>query len=429
MPGHRGRRGLRAALAAVCGTALALTVGAAPVEAKPHRPWVTGYYAGWFWDVWYPPQQVDMNAMTHFVFGRVAPGGGSLGGEPGRLVPGAGTAHDPAPGGGPSVEDRLVRKAHAAGTKALLMLGGDGADGQGFLASTPTQRARTRFADRIVDYLVEHRYDGVDVDWENCLHGECGVPASESQHRMLALLKAIRTEAATRARYAKRPLILTMPGYPAKINELEPGGKVAPWQARAAKLVDQYNLMTYGVGTAWSGGGWDSWFSGPLSGASTQDPVAPVDVASSIKAYERSGVPRKRLGIGLGFYGIYYGPEITGPRQNTDSNDVFETNDVALAYSELVRKGYLGHGELHWDRAAHASYRSYGPGGYVPDNDPGANPAGYLSYETPRSIRAKGAWARRTGVGGAMIWTINYGHVPGRGNPLLAAAQEAFLAR
>lgn len=425
MLGQLGRRAMCVALGVLCGVAL----GSAPAEAKPHRPWVTGYYAGWFWDVWYPPHQVDMRAMTHFVFGRVAPGGGSLGGEPGQLVPGAGTAHDPAPGGGPSVEDRLVRKAHAAGTRALLMLGGDGADGQGFLVSTPTADAREQFAERIVDYLVEHRYDGVDVDWENCLSGECGVSASQSQHRMLELLEAIRREAATRPRFDRRPLILTMPGYPAKINELGPGGTVAPWQARAAKLVDQYNLMTYGVGTAWSGGGWDSWFSGPLTGASTTDPVAPVDIASSIAAYQASGVPRKRLGLGLGFYGIYYGPTITGPRQNTDGNDVFEVDDVALAYSELVRKGYLDHGTLHWDRAAHASYRTYGPGGYVPENDPGANPAGYLSYETPRSIRAKAAWARRTGIGGAIIWTINYGHVPGRGNPLLDAVRESFLRR
>jgi chitinase len=432
----------RAALTAA--TVVALLAGtlaiAGPAEARSARrtPWVTGYYAGWFWDTWYRPEQVDMDAMTHFVFGRVAPGGGSLGGRPGHLVPGAGTAHDPAPGGGPSVEDRLVRRAHAAGTKALLMLGGDGADGRGFMLSTASAGVRGRFVERLVDYLVRHRYDGVDVDWENCLSGESGcgesdgsppVPAEQAHRRLLRLITAIRAEAATRHRFDRHPVIITMPGYPVKLNELEPGGKVAPWQARAARLVDQYNLMTYGVGTAWSGGGWDSWFSGPLSGASITDPVAPVDVASSIAAYHRSGVPRSRLGIGLGFFGIYYGPSITGPRQNTDHNDIFEVDDVSLAYSELVRKGYLSHGSLEWDRAAHASYRTYGSDGYVPANDPNANPAGYLSYETPRSIRAKAAWARRTGVGGAMIWTINYGYVDGRGNPLLDAVRESFLRR
>ena len=59
----------------------------------PRRPWVTAYYAGWFWDR-SPPEKVDMTAMTHFVFGRVAPGGGTLGGEPGQVVFGAGTAKD-----------------------------------------------------------------------------------------------------------------------------------------------------------------------------------------------------------------------------------------------------------------------------------------------------------------------------------------------
>ncbi|GAA4736141.1 hypothetical protein GCM10023350_19970 [Nocardioides endophyticus] len=114
------------------------------------KPWVTGYYAAWFWDWLYPPAKVDMTAMTHFVFGRVAPGGGAPDGS------------------GKSIEQYLIDKAHAAATKALLMLGGDGADGRGFMLSSDDVM-RAEFVDNIVDYLVAHDHDGVDVDWENCL--------------------------------------------------------------------------------------------------------------------------------------------------------------------------------------------------------------------------------------------------------------------
>lgn len=396
-------------------------------------PWVTGYYAGWYWDQMYPPEQVDMAAMTHFVFGRVAPGGGSLGGRPGAVVPGAGTAHHPglAPdGSGDSVEDYLVRRAHQAGSEALLMLGGDGLDGRGFVASTSDAR-RPGFVERIADYLVAHDYDGVDLDWENCLGGEdgCGAGAATARRRLQLLIADLRTELSTRKRFAQTPALITFPGYAVNINFLRPGGTVEQWQADVANAVDQYNLMTYGVGTAWwgHGTGWHSWFSGALTGAG---PDHPVDIASSIAAYVRTGVPRSRLGIGIGFYGIYYGPAIDGPREYDADNDTFEFQDAALGYAELVRKGYLSHGSLEWDEEAQSTYRLYDGDGYIPAVDPGSAPAGMLSYEDERSIAAKGAWVRDQGVGGTILWTLNYGWLPGAGtNPLLDATAEAFLDR
>ena len=406
----------------------ALAPAPAAAEAVAATPWVTGYYAGWFWDQSYPPQRVDMSAMTHFVFGRVAPGGGSLGGTPGTVVQGAGTAHQPglAPDGRRSVEDWLVARARNSGTKALLMLGGDGADGLGFLRSTPDD-IRPAFVRRIVDYLVAHNYDGVDIDWENELHGnaQLGVSAEEAQRRLKRLIREVRAEANRRPRYRNRPVIITFPGYTVNTNFLQPGGKVEQWQADVARLVDQYNLMSYGIGTAWNGSGWSSWFSGPVFGASG---TTPIDLASSVRAYVATGVPRRKIGIGIGFYGIYYGPGITAPRQPTEGNSIFEYSDVALSYSELVRKGYLSNGTYRWDQTARSSYRSYGGGGYVPANDPGAAPAGFLAYEDERSIAAKGRWVRNMGLGGTIVWTINYGYLPAsRTNPLLSAVKQSFL--
>lgn len=394
--------------------------------------WVTGYYAGWFWDQMYPPERVDMQAMTHFVFGRVAPGGGSIGGEPGTVVLAGGTAHEPgsAPDGVHSVEDYLIARAHAASVKALLMLGGDGADGIGFLRST-ADGARASFVRAVVDYLVEHDYDGVDVDWENELEGNdaLGVSGEEAKRRLLALLDELRVEANSRDRFRapNEPVLITYPGYAVSINFLEPGGRVEAWRAEVANRVDQYNLMSYGIGTAYSGGGWSSWFSSPISGASG---TTPYDLETSIAAYVATGVPRAKLGIGIGFYGIYYGPSITGPRQPTDAEPIFETNDVALSYANLVRDGYLDHGTYHWDAVARVGYRSYASPGYRPASEPARRPAGFLSFENEESIAAKAAWVRETGVGGAILWTINYGYLEStQTNPLLDAVREGFLGQ
>jgi chitinase len=430
-----------------------------PTQAPDHTPWVTGYYAGWFWDVgdMLAPEDVDMSAMTHLVFGRVAPGGGSLEGEPdddrfpgypyepGDLVPGAGYAQRPgfAPdGSGRSVEDYLIDRAHEAGTEALLMLGGDGYDGRGFMLSTADD-VRGRFVDNVVDYLVEHDYDGVDIDWENCLSGDpdCGeapgqdpLPATEARRRLMALIADIRTEADSRARFADDPVVVTFPGYPLNLNYQLEDGHAPQWQADIARAVDQYNLMSYGVGTTYNGAEWDSWFSGALTGAGGNHPV---DIASSVAAYVAAGVPRERIGLGIGFYGVYWGPEITGPRQNTNENEIWETTDADLGYGALDRMGYLDHGTRHWDEEARSTYRTYeqyGTAGYVPPENPDYPydddrfPAGFLSYEDEQSIQAKGDWVKETGAGGAILWTLNYGWVPRtRSNPLLDAVKRAFL--
>ncbi|WP_418064295.1 glycosyl hydrolase family 18 protein [Pimelobacter simplex] len=405
------------------------------LRARGDSPWVTGYYAGWFWDQEYAPDEVDMSDLTHFVFGRVAPGGGSLDGVPGAVVPGAGSAHDPAasPYPGTTVEDHLVDRAHAAGAKALLMLGGDGFDGRGFVAST-ADAVRPVFVRNLVDYLVAHDYDGVDVDWENCLGGEaweCGVRITrdEAVRRLSALVVEVRAEMATRARYAVEPGLITFPGYPVNTNHLRPAGRVDAWQAEMPWLVDQYNLMSYGIGTTWNGDGWESWFSGALD---DESPTTPVSIDSSIDAYVASGAPREKIGLGIGLYGIYYGPTVTGPRQSTGTNDIYETNDVALSYTRLVELGYLSHGTRRFDADASSTYRSYGGGGYVPPTEPGLpprRPAGFLSYEDEESIAAKADYVAAGGAGGTIVWTLNYGALPDGSNPLLDAIGDAFLRR
>lgn len=439
-------------------------------DPQGKKPWVTGYYLGYHWDVgdMLAPEDVDMSALTHFMFGRTAPADGVFKGDPNRpdiypdypyevgdLIPMAGTAHEAglAPDdSGRSVEEYLVDRAHDAGKKALVMLGGMG-DGPAFIRAS-ADGVRKDFAKSIVDYLVEHDYDGFDLDWEDCLKGEsfCGeadpdhpLPADEVQRRLMALIADVRAEAATRPRYAGQPVLITFPGYtltPGDPDDFasEPDGtvtnKAVKWRVDIAKAVDQYNLMSYGIGTTWNGAGWDSWFSSALKGAG---PGHPRDLASSIDAYVAGGVPRDRVGVGIGFFGIYYGPTITGPRQNTDENNIYESDDNALGYGYLDEMGFTRNGTLHWDEESQSTYRTYeqfGDEGYVAPQEydwegnpiPLRNAAGFLSYEDERAIQAKGDYVKETGAGGAILWALNYGWVERtQSNPLLAAVKHAFL--
>lgn len=383
--------------------------------------WVGGYYAGYFWDnaMYQAPEHVDMTAMTHFVFARIGPGSGSNGKAPGEIVLGGGNAHterDRGPGAAYdwTVEEFLVKRAHQANIKAIIMLGGEG-DNAGFLAST-ADAVRPTFVKNLVDYMVAKDYDGIDVDWEGI-----GPKATVEQERLEKLILELRKEANSRERYQASPVIITFPGGNKNINI----DKVSDHDLRVANMVDQYNIMSYGVG--WFGQGWDSNTFAPLTGASMKRPVS---IASTIQMFVDKGVPREKMGLGLGFYGENYTPPFTGPDQYTDGDlSKWSVTDVKWSYTLLHKLGYLDKGIYAWDAPTQTSYRVY-PGGYTPAARPETT-SGYISYEEPATIAAKGAWAQSTregeGAGGAIIWLVNYGTTDGVNNPLLHATKKAFL--
>jgi GH18 family chitinase len=377
-------------------------------DAARTGKWVTGYYAGYFWD-WTGSDPaaaldaVDMTTMTHFVFARYAPGGGTLGGTPGQIVEGAGTGHR-------FVEDALIAKGHAQGVKALLMIGGAG-DGPGFDASTMNSSVRSLFIQNLLARVVAKNYDGVDVDWEENLGN------ATQQAQVLALLQELRAAAWNLPRFQppNAPFVLTFPAFWTTINY----PTVTPWHVQVASLVDQYNLMTYSMADTWPG--WKSWHHSPLSGAQPSHPTA---IDASIQEYVNAGVPRAKLGIGIGLYGIYYAPGVTAPRQDVGVSRA-QSSDWENNYRRLHDDGAFAQPSAmyQWDEVAKQSYITYSPAW----NRWGVQPISYLTYEDERSIRAKGEWVRQNQVGGTIVWTINYGHIPSQGNLLMAAVRDGFL--
>jgi len=368
------------------------------------RKWVNGYYAGWFWET-YPPEAVDMSTMTHFVFGRYAPALGSLpGGRAGDLLEGAGGAHA-------EVENTLIAKAHAAGVKAVMMVGGD-SDGPGFVAATANATVRARFIQNILDKAVQKGYDGVDIDWEENLD----TPATRAQ--ALALLRELRTASQQRARYQAAPLEISWPGFWVNKNDSD----ITPWHAEVAAAVDRFNLMTYSMAGDW---GWLSWHHSPLFGADTYHPTS---IESTVQAYLNAGVPRAKLGIGIGLYGAYYNNPVTGPRQSLDGMQGWMNNgDWENNTQRLVNDNAFGQpgATYHWDDVAKQSYITYSQ----PWNRGPNTPVTYLSYEDERSIQEKGKWVREQNLGGTLVWTVNYGWLPQQNaNPQMQAVKQSFIA-
>lgn len=350
--------------------------------------YVSAYYAAWFPEM-YPHDKIDMSALTHLFVGRGVPHAN------GTVTQGL-DADDQR---GMTRARDLSTRAHNAGKKAVLMLGGVG-DGAAYAAAS-APAVRPTFVANILEFLDSTGMDGVDLDWEE-----------EINHsQWLDLAKDLR---------AARPgIIIALSVFPVNINtplsstQRNFFGAVHPY-------VDQVNAMTYGIGMAGPWGGWVTWHTGALLGEASNRPTS---IASTLAAYAATGIPKKKLGMGIGFFGLNYGPPNTAPYQQPQG--AYQADDVEWRYARLFDK-YLKQGTYTWDEAARHGYRSY-PGGFNPGS--GYSTAGFLTYEDENSIAAKGSWAKAYGYGGTIIWVINYGctNTSTGANPLLSAVKQAFL--
>jgi chitinase len=179
--------------------------------------------------------------------------------------------------------------------------------------------------------------------------------------------------------------------------------------------------------------GWVVWYMDPLTGHGGDHPA---DVAASMASWAALGIPKSKLGAGIGFYGRAVGPPVTAALQSYGNAKVFE-DDSQLSYGNIARY-FVGQGgaAYQWDATAQTGFL-YWPAPFHPnwtDQYPGDQgpTTQFLTYEDSATVTAKGKWMRANGYGGVIIWTINEGvqypyGADGYANPLLHDTKLAFL--
>jgi chitinase len=345
------------------------------------KAWVSGYYVGYQRDL-YPIDQVDFDVVTHLVVGRVTPN------EDGSVD----THFDIDPVTGPAWAREVAQATHAAGAKAVLMVGGAGEHANWVGAASPANL--DTFVDNLLAAMDDLGYDGLDLDWEPIETGD--------EPRFIALAQALRT---------RRPdMLLTVPLGWINANFANP---VNTFAGEIAPLFDQVNLMTYDMAGGWPA--WRSWHSSALAGHGGNTPTS---VQVSVDYHLAAGVPRAKLGIGIPFYGTCW-RGVAGPGQD---GGFVQASDNAMSYRNIV-DDYFAEDRRQWDAGAFVPYL----GSNVPF---GPQQCTFVSYDDEESIAAKGAFVRQNGLGGTIVWTISQGHLPerppGERDPLLRAIGEAF---
>jgi hypothetical protein len=180
----------------------------------------------------------------------------------------------------------LTTKAHQAGVKVLLSLGGWGWDKQ-FAAIVSKPEAEDRYVKSVMAVITDNDYDGIDLDWE--------YPDNEKEITGFErLVRRFRKQLDEIGAAKGRPMLVTMA---ASSNK----GTLS-WLRKEFLLetMDWINVMTYDYTGNWTD------FAGhhsPLF-ASRKQPGSPRSTALSLKyLVEERGLPADRLAVGIPLYG------------------------------------------------------------------------------------------------------------------------------
>ncbi|MCC6395928.1 MAG: glycoside hydrolase family 18 protein [Bacteroidetes bacterium] len=368
-----------------------LATSAASVTASDI--WVTAYYAGWMqgnqWSFHLRPENIDFEAVTHIVHFSLGPkADGTVDGEGNGITP--------------ESSAEIVKAGHKAGKKVLICIGGWNSE-RGF-ASATRRETREHFIMNLLSFVQSRGYDGIDIDWE---------PVSRDYTDQYgAFLRDLR-----KAMQAVNPgLLLTV----ACNSAPELFAKVHP-------VLDQINIMTYDYAGAWPG--WFTWHNAAIYDGGARFPsngAAPPAIHTHVREFLDAGVPAKKLGIGIDFYGYVWNSGngtptggVTAPRQTWNSAPWVKDN---VPYYQIM-ESFFDPGFYRWDSSAQAAYLAI--------DKPGSADDKFVSYDDATSCRRKVAYAREQGLGGVIIWELGGGWAPKTDKPdgLLQAVKEELLAR
>ncbi len=286
------------------------------------------------------------------------------------------------------LEPGLISKGHAAGVKVMLLLGGD------FTGMETTAGSMATLVENLESFIVEHGYDGLDIDWE--------YPSSTlDQTTFFKLMSSLRK------------------AFPSPHYFLS--ADVAPWGGsgydfpHVTPLVDYFNIMTYDCAGPWTD-------DGQLNSAIFPDPSNPEpyecepggSVKEAIDIALQSKVPLAKMNMGTPFYGYFYQNVSTlfGPCKDC-GNTVLSENYGTFIKQRINAKGWQ------------TSYDTYALVPYMLRTD---GKPGYITYDDWFSTYYRvwySIWQR--GTGGTFLWSLDADY-DGSSQDLLDAMYAATTA-
>ena len=270
--------------------------------------------------------------------------------------------------------------------------------------------ARATFIQSIIAFIEKYDfYDGIDIDWEFPGGGGANpaLGSTADGAGFATLMEELR--AALNDLGAKKnrtyELMAAVSGGVSKVSKID-------WE-RAIKVMDHVSLMSYDYYGAWS-----QTYGHQTGIYDTNDLATPIDGfnindAVNYLTTQRS-VPASKINVGVAMYGRgwtgitggnAYGPFVDGasggtPISGSSANGFWEKGIVDYKGLENNQLGGVsGTGangfKLFWDDTAKASYLWNQATGT------------FITFDTERSVKAKGNYVTSKGLGGIFSWEID----------------------
>lgn len=260
--------------------------------------------------------------------------------------------------------------------------------------------ARATFVKSVTDFIKTYDFfDGVDIDWEfpggGGANDKLGSP--QDGDGFVSLMKELRAslDALSKQTGRKYQLTAAVSGGVEKLSKIN-------WEA-AHPYLDYINLMTYDYYGAWNG------TLGHMAGsyANANSPIVGFSAEEAVKYILARQVPASKVTIGAAMYGrgwktvsnVKNGNPFTGTGGEGIAGSWEKGIEDYKKIEANMMGGVNGTGTngftLYWDDQAKASY-VYNP-----------STTTLVSFDTPRSVKAKGDLIRQYGLGGVFAWELD----------------------
>lgn len=354
---------------------------------------IVGYFPSWgIYERGSEVADIHVDLLTHvnYAFADLD-GGRCVVGDPWADV------ERPLPSDDPSLPYRgnfnqlQVLKQRHPGLRTVLSVGGS-TWSAGFADAASTDAKRSELAASCVELVERYGFDGLSIDWE--------YPSSAPERADLTdLLRELRRRFDVVEASGAGERLLTLAG-PA-------GAPNMAWFdiAAIAPIVDWVNVMTYDFAGPWSPATGHNSALYPYDEA--EDPT--FNIESALGRWNRAGMPKSKLHVGLPFYGRGFGGVTSAiPGASFTATPQGTTEPGLFDYSHLLTDVLPGL-EVRYDEAARVPYA------YDADADV------FYSFDDERSIEEKARFARTAGYAGVLVWDLSNDTDDGA---LLAAANR-----
>jgi chitinase len=264
--------------------------------------------------------------------------------------------------------------------QVLISVGG-GSGSAGFSEMAFTAEGRKKFIDSAVALVEKYGLDGVDVDWEypGYTHTPNMIVRPEDKQSYTLLLKDLRLRLNKEEKRLHRPLVTS-----------SATGATQIWldhtdMRSAAKWMTSVNMMCYDwYSAAAKNTGHDS----PLY-TSAADPRQ-ISIDNAVKLNLAAGVPRRKLVIGVPFYGRkWFGVDATN---NGLWQPVKAQGAGSIVFKDVVplinAQGFV----RYWDDTARAPYLY------------NTTTKTFITYNDAQAEKTRTEYVKKMKLGGIMFW-------------------------